>query len=238
MSDIPIEFMLIVPHPDDEVFSVGGYFSHLADQERATACLTLTRGGAGRTLGLCSQEELPAVREAELRASWDILGVSEQILWDYPDGALKDVDHEALARAIAQEIDRLRPRTLLTFPPNGSNGHYDHITCHRVVIAALELCDHQPEKLFYFATETASAGVIRDDFMPPEDVKALHLPPTHYLDMTVYIERKIRAMGQYETQARSVLAFMRKLPRKLLHESFHQARPSYPDQGPMTVNRL
>ena len=40
-------------------------------------------------------------------------------------------------------------------------------------------------------------------------------------------------MAQHETQARSVLAFMRSNPRLLLLESFHRVTPSYPEtEGP------
>ena len=77
--------MLIVPHPDDEVFSCGGLFTKMADTGKRVATVTLTRGGAGRTLGICPQAELPSVREAELRASLDVLGVSDVHIFDYPD---------------------------------------------------------------------------------------------------------------------------------------------------------
>ena len=47
-----IDLLLIVPHPDDEVFGSGGLFARMAAQGKKVATLTLTRGGAGRSLGL------------------------------------------------------------------------------------------------------------------------------------------------------------------------------------------
>jgi LmbE family N-acetylglucosaminyl deacetylase len=79
MTDI----LLIVPHPDDEVFGVGGLLARTAASGRTVATLTLTRGRAGRTLGLCSQEELPALREQELRGSLAALGVEDVTVLDH-----------------------------------------------------------------------------------------------------------------------------------------------------------
>ncbi len=234
MSDL----MLIVPHPDDEVFSAGGLLSKMANAGKHTTILSLTRGGAGRTLGLCSQEELPEVREKEWQAALDILAVNERYIFDFPDGKLKSVPKKLILSDIIGILEKLKPEVIITFPPNGSNGHPDHTTTHNLVMESLERSNHQPQRLYFYATETPFAGDMRPDFMHPDEVKRLHLPPTHYLDMSIYIENKLRAMSCYETQARSVLMFMRVLTRKLLYESFHRAKPSYPEQGPITVSWL
>ncbi|MEZ4632720.1 MAG: PIG-L deacetylase family protein [Deinococcales bacterium] len=232
-----LDLLVIVPHPDDEVFSAGGILSKMAAFDKSTGVLTLTRGAAGKTLGLCTLEELPMVREKELKASLDILGVKEQRLLDYPDGKLKDIDPQGPVADIRNALNELKPKVIITFAPNGSNGHMDHVMTHHFVMKALE-DSHQPEKIYYYATETPYAGIVKPNFLHPDEVRRLHLPPTHYLDMRDYLENKIRAMGHYETQAWSVLMFMRKLPRKLIYESFYLARPGYPDQGPMTVQWL
>jgi N-acetylglucosamine malate deacetylase 2 len=233
---VMVDLMLIVPHPDDEVFGCGGILTKMADHGRRAATLTLTRGGSGRTLDLCSREELPELREAELRASLEILGVSHPYVFDFPDGGLTDVPEEDILPAIVAPLERLKPRSLVTFPPNGSNGHPDHVATHRFVRAALKRSRHQPERLYYFAAERPYSGPDRPGFLTAEEIRAAFLAPTHYLDARDYLENKLRAMGQYETQARSVLNFMRKFPRRLTHETFHQARPHYPDdQAPTSA---
>jgi LmbE family N-acetylglucosaminyl deacetylase len=231
-----VDLMLIVPHPDDEVFSCGGLFTKMAQFNKRVATLTLTRGGAGRTLDLCTREELPALREAELRASLSILGVSDPYIFDYPDGRLIDLAEADIVPTIAALLDELKPKGVITFPPNGSNGHPDHVASHRLVKAALATSSHRPDALYYFAAERPYSGPARAGFMTPEEIRAAHLSPTHYLDAGPYLENKLRAMGQYETQARSVLMFMRKFPRRLTVESFHRAVPRYPDdEAPMTA---
>ncbi len=243
-----VDLMLIVPHPDDEVFSCGGIFTKMADASRRVATVTLTRGGAGRTLGICPQAELPNVREAELRASLDALGVGDVHIFDYPDfvpaadrgmatnrGLAGESEEEVAARLISL-LETHKPRALITFPPNGANGHPDHVATNQLVLKALKDAEHEVESLYYFAAEKPYSGAAREGFLSPEEIRASHLPPTHVFDASPFVENKLRAMGQHETQARSVLTFMRSFPRRLLAESFHRAKPDYPEsEGPRTV---
>lgn len=246
-----IDLLLIVPHPDDEVFGCGGLFSKMAAHGKRVATLTLTRGGAGRSLGLCTQAELPARRELELRASLSALGVRDVYVWDYPDwvpdstrgmahrDGLQTVSADEVVGKIRTLVDELEPRAILTFPPNGANGHPDHVTTHRFVKEALERTEHTPEALYYFASEKPYDGEARQGFWLPERIRECHLYPTHFVEVGDHIEAKLRAMGQHETQARSVLTFMRRFPRRLLVESFHRAAPTYPEgEGPRTVSWL
>jgi N-acetylglucosamine malate deacetylase 2 len=246
-----IDLLLIVPHPDDEVFGSGGLFARMAAQGKKVATLTLTRGGAGRSLGLVEAAALPERREQELRASLDALGVRDVFVWDYPDyvpddtrgiphrDGLQAIPPEDLVPKIATLTEELRPRAVLTFPPNGANGHPDHVATHRYTLSALETAQHRPERLYYFASEAPYSGESRRGFLAAEEIRALHLPTTHYVEVGPYVEAKLRAMGQHETQARSVLMFMRMFTRRLLHESFHRARPSVPPgEGARTVESL
>ena len=243
-----VDLLLIVPHPDDEVFGCGGLFSKMAAHGKRVATLTLTRGGAGRTLGLCRQSDLPALREAELRASLRELGVEEVHVWDYPDfvpDGERGMDHRDGLQAVPAEkiiaemvtlLESLRPRVLLTFPPNGSNGHPDHVVTHELVTAALKAARHDLDALYYFASDRPYDSEARPGFLAPEQIRAAHLYPTHYLDVGDFTEPKLRAMGQHKTQALSVMMFMQRLTRRLLVESFHRAAPEVsPDEGQRTV---
>ncbi|OIO88347.1 MAG: hypothetical protein AUK02_03810 [Anaerolineae bacterium CG2_30_58_95] len=91
--------------------------------------LTATRGQAG-SCGeppLCSPDELPAVRERELRCACAALGIEPPRLLDYPDGCLSEIDPETIVAEILTMVDEVHPQVMLAFGPDGISGHPDHI---------------------------------------------------------------------------------------------------------------
>jgi N-acetylglucosamine malate deacetylase 2 len=241
--------MLIVPHPDDEVFGAGGLLAKMADAGRPTATLHLTRGRAGRSLGLALPGDLGALREAELRAALATLGVGDVRIWDEhdyvpdaergiePHAGLMALDATLLAERVAAEIERVAPRAVVTFGPNGANGHPDHVATHRAVVAALEgLGDRHDVRLYAYASDAPYGGVAREGFLDAADIARMHLAPTHVVEVEPWIEAKLVAMACHRSQALSVLDFMRRSPRRLRIETFHRIRPApEPGMGPRTV---
>ena len=121
--------LMIWAHPDDETYLAGGVSALLTDAGHRVACITATRGEAGGD---------GQVRTVELEQALDVLGVSEHLWLDYPDGGCADVDaHEAVTR-IRSIVDEIRPDTVLTFGPDGITGHPDHRTVSLWVDRALE----------------------------------------------------------------------------------------------------
>lgn len=119
-------------HPDDETFSMGGLMAAAAANGQTVACITATRG----ELGVQDESRWPAaeladIRERELRAALDILGVTKHEWLGYADGSCEAVQvSEAVAR-IAELIKSLKPDTIISFGPDGMTGHADHIaTCN------------------------------------------------------------------------------------------------------------
>lgn len=250
-NSAPVDLMLVVPHPDDEVFGLGGTLVRGAAEGRRSALLTLTRGGAGRSLGLAPQDEVPRLREEELRASVAELGVDELILKDHDDyvtsadrgleprPGLRGVPAGALAAEVGRELDRLRPRALVTFGPNGGNGHPDHVATHEAVQRALDEGAAAPERLYWYASDAPYAGPGREGFLDPEAIRSTHLTPTHRVELgREELEAKIRAMAQHRSQALSVLTFMGQLSHRLFVETFHRAAPEARPGGPRTVRAL
>lgn len=231
-DDYLTDLLLVVPHPDDEVFGSGALLARTAARGRA-ATLTLTRGAAGRTLGLTTRAGLAERREAELRASLEMLGVQEVTILDHPDyvpdadrgmpahAGLAALSRERLVSDVLAVIDRTRPRAVLTFPPNGANGHPDHCLTNEVVLEAHARAALRPARLYYFANPARFAGPQRPGFLPEEEMHARYLPPTHCAPAGEELATKLAAMGCHETQALSVLGFMREQPHRLLEETFH-----------------
>jgi LmbE family N-acetylglucosaminyl deacetylase len=120
-------------HPDDESFLVAGIACLYAEQGVHLALATATLGEAGRCGDppLCSREELPAVRERELRAAARLLGLGDPVLLGYRDRELASAPPMEIRQKLVAVIREHRPQVVLTFDPNGSNLHPDHIAISR-----------------------------------------------------------------------------------------------------------
>ncbi|GGR04511.1 PIG-L deacetylase family protein [Deinococcus ruber] len=214
MSD-SLKLLLILPHPDDEVYGASGTLMDYVAAGHTTGLVTLTRGEAGRTLGLAdSPTALGDLRMVELRACLDVIGVQVHEQHTFPDKYLKDQPIEPLIEVAREAMLRHRPETVLTFPPNGSNGHPDHVTTHTAVKAAWDsLPEGQRPQLWYYASPT------------PPDVLALqaaYLPPNIQRDVSAHITRKLTAIACHRTQALSTVDFIRRFADRITVETFYQ----------------
>src|SRR5437868_8695371 len=66
--------LFILAHPDDETFFAAGTIAKYIDAGVRVYIVCATRGERGATADLCPVEELPQVREAELRDADRVLG--------------------------------------------------------------------------------------------------------------------------------------------------------------------
>jgi LmbE family N-acetylglucosaminyl deacetylase len=125
-------------HPDDEAYLCGGIMAIATAAGSRVVCLTVIPGELGVTDPMrWPPEQLPAIREAELAACLEILGIKEHRWLGYPDGRCADADGHAAAEQIAEIILQIAPDTILTFPADGQTGHPDHIAVHRWTVEAV-----------------------------------------------------------------------------------------------------
>jgi LmbE family N-acetylglucosaminyl deacetylase len=95
------------------------------------------RGWPGDPAANPGPEALGRLREAELHAAARILGMREVTLLDYMDGEVDQAEPARLIGQIVEQVRRLRPHVVVTFPPDGSYGHPDHIAISQFTTAAL-----------------------------------------------------------------------------------------------------
>ena len=131
--------LLIFAHPDDESFIAAGLARRYADRGATVSLVTATRGDAGRVgePPLCRREDLAALREQELRAAAGVLGISEVHLLDYRDKHLAEAPAADIRGALVQRVRSFRPHVVVTFDPNGMNGHADHVAISRFTLDAV-----------------------------------------------------------------------------------------------------
>lgn len=126
----PLCLLAVFAHPDDETFRPGGALALLARSGVQVHVLTATRGQAGScgVPPLCRPDELPVVREYELRCACKMLGLCEPRLLDFHDGKLAEENPETITNHVLSLIGEVKPQVMLSFGPDGLSGHPDHIT--------------------------------------------------------------------------------------------------------------
>ena len=139
-------------HPDDEAYLSGGLMAMAVNAGARVVCVTATRGELGTSEPAAwPPERLGALREAELRCSLGILGVTEHHWLGYADGGCQDAEpDEAIAR-LSELVDRIRPDTVVTFGPDGHTGHPDHRAVSAWVDTALYRGDLRGARLLHAA---------------------------------------------------------------------------------------
>ena len=232
--------LAIFAHPDDEAFRCGGTLARLARRGVAVHLLTFTRGQAG-SCGqppICRQEELGAVRTAELRCSCRALGIPAPVVLDYEDGRLAEVEAEEGAAMISAQIQAIQPQILLTWPLDGLSGHPDHAAVSRWTLAAyqraIEAGNTNLTALYHLAMPESLANQL--------GLTQLHTLPDRDITVTVDVqpvwEQKIAAIACHRTQAGESPILQAPLERQVRFlgwEHFHLFA-SHPPAGGESAN--
>jgi LmbE family N-acetylglucosaminyl deacetylase len=196
------KLLAIFAHPDDESFRAGGTLAILADQGVRVNVLTMTRGQAGSCGDppVCSQEELPQIREAELRCACDSLGIQPPVIWDHEDGKLSEVNEKNMIEKIIDLINEQQPEILLTWPSDGLSGHPDHVIASRLVTKAFETTrQHHAnglDSLYYMAVPSSLAEKFNTMNLHSVSDDEIHLA----IDVLPVWEKKMKAIRCHQTQ--------------------------------------
>lgn len=229
----PMTHLLAVfAHPDDEAFCCGGIFAALTEQGVGVTLVCATRGESGEILvpSLATRETLGVVREGELRAAMEQVGVSDVRFLDYIDsgmiGTPENEAERAFMRAPEAEvvakllpvINELRPEVVVTFGPDGFYGHPDHLAIYRATTTAV-LASNHPLALYY-------ATAPREQF-----IEMSSRPNNPFVDFS---DEALNQMGTPREQITTVVSVRPWLERKRAAMTAH--RTQFGDEGPL--NRL
>ncbi len=154
--------LLVHAHPDDECIATGGVMLRAHRDGHRVVLVTATRGEEGEIHNMDEAE----VRTEELRRSCEILRVDRQQFLDYRDSGMAGTPSNDDPRSfhvapLAEAAERLavlmreeRPDVVVTYTPDGTYGHPDHVKAHHTTVAALDLLEHEgwrPAKLYLHA---------------------------------------------------------------------------------------
>jgi LmbE family N-acetylglucosaminyl deacetylase len=176
----PLRLMAILAHPDDEALGNGGTLARYAAEGVELSLITATcgqRGWLGDPAEDPGPDMLGRLREAELRAAAQILGIRNLVLLHYVDGELDGAEPDAAICQLVAHIRRLRPQVVLTFGPDGAYGHPDHIAISQLATSAVARAadpryghrcttrgPHAVSKLYYMALGTQRAAAYASAF--------------------------------------------------------------------------
>jgi LmbE family N-acetylglucosaminyl deacetylase len=215
----------VFAHPDDETSCAGGMFSRYGHAGVEVYVAMATRGEQGM-LGTHGQEmtreDLPRVREAELRTVLQMYGARPPIFVGYRDQDVSHANADELIAKIAAVMAATTPDVVSTCGPLGLSGHPDHVAVHRATIAAFHRYRHrttgQP-RLYYKALLSAAVQALGFTLTGPE------VQPTVLIDITAQKALKVRALRTYTPQedAQRLAGLVAQAPWAV--EAFHQAYP-------------
>ncbi|MBP2019375.1 bacillithiol biosynthesis deacetylase BshB2 [Symbiobacterium terraclitae] len=131
--------LVIMPHPDDETFAVGGTIALYAQRGVPVTYVCGTKGEMGRNMGrppFATRESLPQLREQELREACRILGITDLRFLGLRDKTVEFVDQDELAARLRDIILEIRPSLIITYHPDYSV-HPDHMALGRATVRAV-----------------------------------------------------------------------------------------------------
>ncbi len=222
-----LKLMCVLAHPDDESLGMGGTLARYAPEGVETYLVTATRGEHGwfgDEKDYPGPEALGRMREAELLAAAQALGLREVKFLDYVDGDLDQADPVEAVAKIVSHLRRVRPHVVITFDPNGAYGHPDHIAICQFTTAAVvaaadpnyagangfsPLAPHQVFKLYYMAWPkekwAAYQSVFGDLVMRIDGVERRAAPwpdwaITTLIDTAAYWPTVWQAVSRHQTQ--------------------------------------
>jgi len=222
---------LVHAHPDDEAIATGGVMMRAHARGHRVVLVTCTRGEEGEIHNMDEasvRPRLAEVRTEELGRACRILGVDRQEFLGFRDSGMAGTpanDHPAsfhrapLERAagrLAELLREERPEVVVTYTPDGTYGHPDHVKAHRTTVAALDLLEAEgwrPAKLYWHAVPRSSVEEMARRFeeaarrsgRAPADpgVRLLGVPDeeiTTVVDVRDLVGRKLEAFAAHVSQ--------------------------------------
>lgn len=160
-----MRILYIFPHPDDESYGPACVMHKQLREGHQVFLLTLTKGGATKQrlkLNL-SIDDMGKIRYKEMLNVAETIGLTGLTVLDFKDSGLKETDPRIIEKSIVEEITKVRPDAVVTYPVHGISGFEDHLITHSIVKRAfLDAKEENPflkRLAFYTLTEEqANAG--------------------------------------------------------------------------------
>ena len=189
--------MILFAHPDDAEFSCGGTVARWVREGTEVHHVCVTDGSAGSNDPGTTREAMRAIREREMRAAADILGVASVTFLGEVDGFLAVTPETR--RKVTREVRRLRPEVLVAPDPSrlwSGTGYVNHAD-HKAA-GELALCAVMPD-----APTRVMFRELEDEGLEPFEVPNLYLTAEEadtFVDITDTLAVKLKALAAHASQ--------------------------------------
>jgi N-acetylglucosamine malate deacetylase 1 len=178
-----MKILVIAAHPDDEVLGVGGTISKSVKKGDEVYVSIISEGVSAQYE---DKERFLKLRRDACLNSARLLGVKEVFFHDFPDAKLENIPKPEIIKIIEEDIKKVNPQRIYTH--HGSDLHKDHqIVFETTLVAARRI----PEIFCYEILGTTNKKPNSERFKP-----------NTYVDISKEIEKKLRAIGFYETETK------------------------------------
>src|SRR5262249_8853139 len=208
--------LAVFAHPDDESLLCGGTLARLVDAGVRVVLMCGSRGESGSISdrSLVPDGDLAAVRTRELLEAAAVLGITDVLIKDHPDGDLRWDDVPEFHEEIVAAVRLYRPQAVITFAEDGLYWHKDHIGVHERTYTAVNSFGGDAPPLYYvmmpkgIMTELVAAAHAKSNRelspslwgIEPDAFGDGALPPTFAIDVRDWIPRKLAALRCHRTQ--------------------------------------
>jgi len=231
MSARPTQLLVTVAHPDDETFGLGSVIAHATASGIETRVICATRGELGEPAIDIGSRSLGEVREGELRAAAEILGVIDVELLDYLDSgvdgepapdSLAAADTNDVASVLGARIEALRPDIVIC--ADGRDGHRDHIAMRDATLTALRQTTWRPAFTYLWCLPKSLLA----QFAPFSEAGTPDDTITTVVDTSGYIPLRWRAMRAHASQTPPYDMMSPELQQRFLgHDHFIRVDPPF-----------
>ncbi len=183
--------LIVVGHPDDDAYYIGGTLFRLKDLD-ATMRLVVCTDGDKSYYPFSDPKPLRRIRRREEEECARTAGIRDVVFFGLPDSRMA-VD-DALVERLADQIRWFRPTHLLTFDPKYPYrvSHRDHRAAGQATVAAARKVGF-PGWLMLFATLGPNTAVDMTEKWPDvENLLAIH-KSQFYGERLAWIRRSVKA---------------------------------------------
>jgi LmbE family N-acetylglucosaminyl deacetylase len=193
--------LVIVAHPDDAEFWLGGSIARWTASGTDVTYLVLTDGEGGGFNPEVPRDRIPDIRRIEQHTAAGLLGVEDVWFLGLAEKTLLD-DRRGLHEDLVRAIRRVRPDRVVTWSPEWNwrrfrSCHPDHLATGAATLAAI-----YPDAGNRFALP----HLLKDEGLEPWTVREVWLinsperEVNHYVDITETFERKVAAVRAHASQ--------------------------------------